>query len=88
MQLPVIEGGQNPAWSPDGANLAYAAGGDIWMMNANGTGKTKLARNGYQAAPQPTWSPGGNQIAFTAYPLTGGGIDLFGQRSSTAKRSA
>ena len=35
---------------------------DIYIVNADGTGETLAIPNG----GQPTWSPGGDQIAFTA----------------------
>jgi hypothetical protein len=61
-----------PAWSPLGDRLAFvrdgeAASGDLWVMNADGTGQVLLA-----AAPNdgrvasPAWSPVGDRIAFVA----------------------
>ncbi len=59
-----------PSWSPDGSKLVFAVlcdGGNdgIWVVNADGTGKTQLA------APDrisdywsPAWSPDGTRIAF------------------------
>src|SRR5262245_27327932 len=60
---------REPAWSPDGTKLVYTSkpffGGppEIWVMNADGIGKTKL----YTASSQvsnPDWSPDGKKIAF------------------------
>ena len=28
-----------PAWSPDGAKIAFSSGGHIWVMNADGSGR-------------------------------------------------
>jgi len=56
-----------PAWSPDGAKIAFAsrrAGSfDIYVMNADGTG-TKRLTSGQPADNHPTYSPGGDRIAF------------------------
>jgi Tol biopolymer transport system component len=58
-----------PAWSPDGTRIAFESyrdvGGsnEIYVMNADGTGQTRLtfnpANDGF-----PAWSPDGKKIAF------------------------
>ena len=35
--------GKDPAWSPDGARIAFSDGGDIYVMNSDGTGRRKLS---------------------------------------------
>jgi TolB protein len=59
-----------PAWSPDGWKIAYTLveGGedqDIYVINADGTGQTRLTtvagRDNY-----PAWSPDGSKIAFSS----------------------
>ena len=67
-QAKLVEGSQ-PAWSPDGKRIAFSAGAiigglgeDIHVMNANGTGKTRLTRLGI--ALLPAWSPDGRRIVF------------------------
>jgi Tol biopolymer transport system component len=55
---------QTPDWSPDGAHIAYAADGDIWLMDANGGGQINLTHSPaveFGAA----YSPGGTRVAFT-----------------------
>jgi len=55
-------------WSPDGSRIAFSLGrvergtqvSDLWVMQADGTGKAKLAAN----AESPTWSPDGSRIAY------------------------
>lgn len=63
------------AWSPDGLRIAYCRlmpsapahskdnNGEIYVMNRDGTGKTRLTnRPGFDSAP--SWSPDGTRIAF------------------------
>ena len=63
-----------PAWSPDGRRLAYVhstgrqlgpgtSGTEIWVMNADGSGKRRLTRNSLWDG-SPTWSPDGRSILF------------------------
>ena len=64
---------RNPAWSPNGDRIAYQrdvqlAGPEIWVMNADGSGKTRLGPGG-----NPTWSPDGDKIAYVG--LTGNSWD-------------
>src|SRR3954466_1470544 len=51
-----------PAWSADGAQIAFARSGAIWVMNADGSG-THRVTSGTEDS-DPTWSPGGTRIAF------------------------
>jgi Tol biopolymer transport system component len=61
-----------PAWSPDGARIAYHRSEKrsvhtedytIWVMNADGSGQQRLTE-GQVRGLWPTWSPDGAQIAF------------------------
>lgn len=67
-------------WSPDGSKLLFTNGiptcsgpgcppntNEIYVMNADGSGKTKLTDNDVQDS-QPAWSADGSKIAF----LSGG----------------
>jgi len=47
-------GYSRPRWSPDGTQLAYLKGGQLWVMKANGTGKRRLTT---RPASGPSWSP-------------------------------
>ncbi len=71
---PNIEGEAD--WSPDGTKIAYVSdpyiltssslhsNPEIWMMNADGSGKTQLTHDP-QADEEPAWSPDGTKIAYT-----------------------
>lgn len=59
-----------PKWSPNGNRLAYvhetAAGRkDLWVMQANGSGKRQVTTLGTVSTPG-SWSPDGANIAFGA----------------------
>jgi TolB protein len=67
----------NPAWSPDGSRIAFtrwpdgpaSEGGNrvaIWAMNSDGSHLERLTY-GPGIADQATWSPDGEQIAFSRY---------------------
>ncbi len=52
----------DPAWSPDGSKIAFAAEGEIWVMNADGSGVLRLTSDGGLADGEPSWSPDGSRI--------------------------
>jgi TolB protein len=62
---PAMAADTAPAWSPDGARIAFSRGenrhgeiigGDIWVMNADGTGQVRLTE---RPVPEgyPAWQP-------------------------------
>lgn len=58
---------EDPAWSPDGARLAFTSDRDgnqeVYVMNADGSNPQRLTSSpGVDA--QPAWSPDGTRIAF------------------------
>ena len=71
--LSTLEGVQyqtEPAWSPDGTKIAFASARegsfDIYVMNRDGTGATRLTST-KQNDQHPTWSPDGSRIAFSRF---------------------
>lgn len=64
-----------PVWSPDGNRIAFVRGsveGDIYVMNANGTGQTMVASD----AESPAWSPDGSKLVYEKV-SPNGSFDLF-----------
>lgn len=52
-----------PRWSPDGKAIAYLMGrGDLWLMNADGSGKKELVKGPNVGSFD--WSPDSRWIAF------------------------
>ena len=64
-------GFRSPSWSPDGRRLAYSfssdikADRDVWVMNADGGNKRRLARTTDCAEVDVDWNPKGAQLVAT-----------------------
>lgn len=55
------DGGYFPKWSPDGERIAYNHGEDIYLMNADGSGKRKVVSGAYESF----WSPDGKELGYS-----------------------
>jgi Tol biopolymer transport system component len=76
---PPAIGTLDPAWSPDGRRIAFSGMNhcvfgtpgtcfnEIFVMNADGSGITKLTDQPGAGSVLPTWSPDGRRIAFQRY---------------------
>jgi dipeptidyl aminopeptidase/acylaminoacyl peptidase len=73
----------NPAWSPDGAWLAYCANAapdadlsdaaDLWVIRTDGTGAPRRLTRSIGRVETPAWSPDGTQIAYIGHDSSYGG---------------
>ena len=63
---------QSPAWSPDGARIAYSSDASgrsrIYVMNADGSGQTQVTPPSASTLDdrEPSWSPDGSRLTFTS----------------------
>jgi Tol biopolymer transport system component len=69
-----------PAWSPDGRRIAYAAfpkeGGsfDLWLVNVDGSGRRRLTTTPANEI-FPAWHPGGEELVYVTD--ASGNFDLY-----------
>ena len=53
---------RQPAWSPDGSQIAYVQNSRIWVVTASGAGAHAIGPTG--GVGFPTWGPGGAKLVF------------------------
>jgi Tol biopolymer transport system component len=61
--LKKIGAGSHPSWSPDSKRIAFTRGGNLWVMNANGT-RAKRVVAVPNSANATAWSPDASWIAY------------------------
>jgi Tol biopolymer transport system component len=65
-----------PSWSPDGTHVVFVRGDDIWLMNADGSGKRRLTA-GPALDSEPAWSADGAEVAFTRFVSRGENYSIY-----------
>jgi len=74
-----------PSISPDGSEIAFVSGGDIWSVPAaGGTARLLAATDGY--ASRPLFSPDGTRLAFASSRPGSPGIYVVGLIGGTLRR--
>lgn len=63
-----------PAISPDGRSIAFAAGGQLWLVDAQGGEAVALTSSDFYST-RPVWSPDGKSLAFAC--KRNGNFDVF-----------
>jgi hypothetical protein len=58
--------GTSPTWSPDGSQIAYAHGGSLYVVDADGGPSREVVRSeGRDGIMTPAWSPDGKLFAYS-----------------------
>jgi Tol biopolymer transport system component len=71
----------SPGWSPDGSRIVFSSGHgwtrDIYVINADGTGRMNVTPHDAGGCDGPTWSPDGTKVAYLSGRQAGGPYDIY-----------
>jgi dipeptidyl aminopeptidase/acylaminoacyl peptidase len=73
VKLTGSQGGDEPAWSPNGTQVAFVRTDGIWVMNADGSQPRRIRHVPSTDDQWPVWSPDGRLISFLEAPVCGHG---------------
>jgi TolB protein len=58
-----LSAGEQPTWSPAGQRLSFLRGGNVWTIDADGSGTRRLTSDARGAQRGAEWSPDGTRLA-------------------------
>lgn len=59
-----------PVWSPDGSQIAYLSGHELWVVAPDGTGRRQVTHTPAVDEVDVTWSPDSTRLAYTVHGLS------------------
>jgi Tol biopolymer transport system component len=75
-----------PSLSPDGREIAFVSGGDVWTVGADG-GEARLLVSHPAAESRPLWSPDGRRLAFVSTRTGGGDVYVLELATGALRRA-
>lgn len=75
----------DPGISPDGSEIAFVSGGDIWTVPASG-GESRLLVSHPATESLPAYSPSGDELAFVSTRTGNGDVYVLSLRSGDVRR--
>ena len=84
-QAPARPSFADPSLSPDGKEIAFASGGDIWTVPAAG-GEARLLVSHTANESRPLWSPDGTRLAFVSNRTGNGDIYILALHTGALTR--
>lgn len=75
-----------PSLSPDGREIAFVSGGDVWTVGADG-GEARLLVSHPAAESRPRWSPDGRRLAFVSTRTGGGDVYVLELATGALRRA-
>ena len=86
-EVVAMEAGDDYTWSPDGKRIAFQRGGNLFMVNRDGTEERLLVEGGEGGGWRPLWSPVDPMVVYynRTRPTSMDATDLFMVNIATGK---